>query len=228
MLQEREKNDRFGKTSTSQNLVPFSSLEHHEKKKMSQCSCTLGTSTNCCVIKNRICLCIGLWASKIMLCDRSKKLMLQMLLLNQSCTIYEAASLIRLKFKLCWKQPVHKKTTARLLSYSKHRKLNQKVCHKSAELHASPHVRWPSAPVTLPHQSLHAASRKSTLYWCNAQDCGAAWTIGCHRAPAISTATDSIKPLNLDTSLKNIIIFSVALSILYSLWMAIGGSYSQG
>lgn len=33
MLQKREKNDRFGKTSLSQNLVPFSSLEHHEKKK---------------------------------------------------------------------------------------------------------------------------------------------------------------------------------------------------
>ncbi len=73
--------------------------------------------------------------------------------------------------------------------------------------YASPHVRWPSGPVTFPHQSLHAVSRKSTLHWCNAQDCGTAWTIGCHRAPAISTATDSIKPL----------------SILYSLWMAIGG-----
>lgn len=107
-----------------------------------------------------------------------------------------------------------KTPTAHLLSYSKHRKLNQRVCHRSAELHASPHVRCPSAPVMLPHQSFHAASRKSTFYWCNAQDCGAAWTIGCHRAPAISTAIDSIKPLNLDTSLKNIFIFSVALSIL--------------
>ncbi len=145
-----------------------------------------------------------------------------MLLLNQSCTIYEASSWIRLKFKLCWKQPVHKKPQR---VFRGTQSIGNSIKRSATKVlsDASPHVRWPSAPVTFPHQSLHAVSRKSTLHWCNAQDCGTAWTIGCHRAPAISTATDSIKPLNLDTSLKNIFLFSVALSILYSLWMAIGG-----
>lgn len=110
-----------------------------------------------------------------------------MLLLNQLCTIYEAAYLIRSKFKPCWKQSVHKKThSASFLEL--HWKLNQKVCHKSAELHASPCVQCLSAPVMLRHQSLHAASRRSTLYWCNAQDCGTAWTICCHQAPTIRHA----------------------------------------
>lgn len=56
--------------------------------------------------------------------------------------------------------------------------------------------------------------------------------IPCHQAPAISSpadAHDSIKPLNLDTSLKTFLFFtSPVLSILFSVGMMIGGIDSHG
>lgn len=103
-------------------------------------------------------------------------------------------------------------------------------CHKrsGAKCAELPHV-FPQCetPVCARDERRKAFSQKplcgvtSTRYWCNERGWGAVWMINCHQAPAISNAADahdSIKPLNLDTSLKTFLFFHLRLFQSYFLW----------